>query len=238
MSGVGSSSSFTVGLLLAIRSLQGILSTKRQLALDSIEIEQNLIKENVGSQDQYAAAFGGFNRIDFGPGEKAYVTPITIKKETLDYLQKNLLFVYSGISRFSSQIQENFINNIHINISQLSDIVSLVDEAQSLLNGADESHIDNFGRLLDTAWQIKRRFSKNISNVVIDEIYTKAMRSGALGGKICGAGGGGFMMFYAPQDSHAYLRKALNDFLIVPIRIVSSCAHVIFYSQKDDEQCI
>lgn len=233
MAGVGSSSAFTVGLLLALRSLQGVLTTKRQLALDSIEIEQNLMGENVGSQDQYAAAFGGFNRIDFGPGKKEFVTPVTMKKEAFEYLQNNLLFVYSGISRFSSKIQENFVSNLPVNKSLVSDMVDLVDEAQTLLNGGEERHIDNFGRLLDTAWQIKRQFSKKVSTEITDEIYAKAMHAGALGGKICGAGGGGFMMFYAQPEYHESLRKALKDFLIIPIRMESIGAHVIFYSQKD-----
>lgn len=234
MTGIGSSSSFTVGLLLALRSLQGVMMTKRQLALDAIHVEQCMIKEHVGSQDQYAAAFGGFNRFDFGPGKGIFVSPVAIKKNAFDYLQNNLFFLFSGVSRFSTDIQADFTLKIQANTAQLDDMVALVDEAQSLLNGGEERHIDNFGRLLHTAWQIKKSFSKKISSELTDAIYAKAMEAGALGGKVCGAGGGGFMMFYAQPEYHDSLKKALSDFLFVPVRMENHGAHIILYTKDDN----
>ncbi|MDR2124698.1 MAG: kinase [Desulfovibrio sp.] len=232
MSGIGSSSSFTVGFLLALHGLMGRMATKRELALQAIEVEQNRIGEHVGSQDQFAAAFGGFNRIDFGPGRQIRITPLIISPQKLARLQNNLLFCFSGISRHSSEIQTVHIRNIPDRKAELADMKALVDEAQSILNqpGAD---MDAFGRLLDTAWKIKRRFSDKVTNDLLDDTYASAMRAGALGGKVCGAGGGGFMMFYVPGHRRKAVREALQKSLLVPIRFEYLGAHVIFFAHEE-----
>ncbi len=232
MSGIGSSSSFTVGFLLALHGLMGKMVTKRELAQQAIEIEQHWIKENVGSQDQYAAAFGGFNRIDFGPGKQIQLTPLMMKPEKLQRLQENLLFCFSGIARYSSEIQATHVKKLSALHAEFDEMKALVNEAQTFLNG-DEADLDDFGRLLDTSWKIKRSFSQKISNNTLDDLYDTAMRAGALGGKVCGAGGGGFMVFYVPKKNRAAVEQALRKALIVPIYFEHLGAHVIFYSHED-----
>jgi D-glycero-alpha-D-manno-heptose-7-phosphate kinase len=234
MSGIGSSSSFTVGFLLALYGLMGRMVTKRELAENAITVEQRLIKEQVGSQDQYAAAFGGFNRLDFGPGRQIRVTPLIMRPERLQYLQDSLIFCFSGIARFSSEIQEEHTRNLASLGPELAEMQALVDEAQKLLGG-DEQDLDDFGRLLDTAWKIKRRFSAKVTTGALDELYELAMGAGALGGKVCGAGGGGFMIFYAPPERQAAVRAALSKTLLVPILFENLGAHVIFYSHYSQD---
>lgn len=235
MSGIGSSSSFTVGLLLALHGLMGRMVTKRELAEQAITVEQEWIGETVGSQDQYAAAFGGLNRIQFGPGKLIRISPITIPAARIRQLQKNLLFCFSGVSRVSSEIQEEQSKRIGDITGQLREMTALVDEAQGIL-GDENAELDDFGRLLDKAWKLKRGFSSKVSNSVIESIYSTAMRAGALGGKVCGAGGGGFLVFYVPPEKRSAVEKALAESLIVPIRFEYLGAHVIFFSHEDLEQ--
>lgn len=232
MSGIGSSSSFTVGLLMALYGLQGRMVTKRELAEHAIIVEQERIRENVGSQDQYAAAFGGFNRIDFGRGKQIMINPLFIPKENLDYLQDNLLFCFSGIARMSSEIQAEHKKNLPLMVSQLKEMHHMVDEAQSLL-GQGEKGIDAFGSLLHEAWKLKKSFSKKVSTEVLDVIYKRAMDAGASGGKVCGAGGGGFMMFYVRPEYRERVKNALQGMLIVPIRLEHLGAHVVFFAHED-----
>lgn len=234
MSGIGSSSSFTVGLLLALYGLMGKMVTKRELAEGAITVEQQWIKELVGSQDQYAAAFGGLNRMDFGPGQRIRLSPLLIHGDKLNYLQNNLLFCFSGVSRISSDVQAEQVSRMKSNISELQEMKNLVDEAQTLLNG-DEDDIDAFGRLLNTAWKLKRSFSPKVSNDRLDDLYDSAIRAGALGGKVCGAGGGGFLIFYVPQHKRAAVVEALKRSLIVPIRFEHLGAHVVFFSHDNAE---
>jgi D-glycero-alpha-D-manno-heptose-7-phosphate kinase len=232
MSGIGSSSSFTVGLLLALHGLMGNLATKRELAEQAIEVEQEWIKEAVGSQDQYAAAFGGLNRIDFPRDRGIQISPLTIDKGMLNYLQDNLVFCFSGISRISSEIQADHVKSLPAISAELGETRALVDEAYKLLHGGEED-IDAFGRLLDQAWKIKRRFTSRVSNSSLDALYESARRAGALGGKVCGAGGGGFLIFYAPRDRRQAVEEALSPSLLVPIRFEHIGAHVVFFSHAD-----
>lgn len=239
MSGIGSSSSFTVGLLLALHGLRGRMVTKRELAEQAIEVEQRLIMENVGSQDQYAAAFGGFNRIEFGPADRIVLSPLTLEADKLARLQARLLFCFSGVSRLSSEIQTEQLGRINQITSELKDMKQLVDEAQKILD-APPDRLDEFGRLLDTAWRIKRKFSSKVSNPGLDDLYDRALKAGALGGKVCGAGGGGFLVFYVPEEHRRAVEEALRPSLIVPLRFERLGAHVIFYSHDDrqeDEPC-
>jgi D-glycero-alpha-D-manno-heptose-7-phosphate kinase len=231
MSGIGSSSSFTVGFLLALYGMMGKMVTKRELAEYAVTVEQDWIRENVGSQDQYAAAFGGLNRIDFGPGLQVRVTPLIMDTTRLERLQKNLLFCFSGIARSSSEVQAGHIRNIPRLSHELRYMKVLTDEAQKLLCGGND--LDEFGRLLDAAWKIKRGYSSAVSTSAIDDIYAAALKAGALGGKLCGAGGGGFLVFYVPEKARDAVEEALKGVLIVPIRFERLGAHVIFYSHED-----
>lgn len=231
MSGIGSSSAFTVGFLLALYGIMGKMKTKRELAEHAVEVERNLIKEHVGSQDQFASAFGGFNRIDFQRDGAIQVTPIMMQADCRRYLQKNLVFCFSGISRISSEIQEEHIRRLPDITSELTEMQQLVDVAHRLLNG-NCMDIDEFGKLLDEAWRIKKTFSSRVSNGVLDEIYKTAMKAGALGGKVCGSGGGGFLVFYVRPEKRESVIAALSPNLVVPIRFEELGAHVIFYSHE------
>lgn len=233
-SGIGSSSSFTVGLLLALHGLSGRLVTKRELAEQAIEVEQNLIGEHVGSQDQYAAAFGGLNRIDFGPGSRIIISPLTLSAETLARLEGNLLFCFSGQARNSSEIMAEQVARLAYIKPELDEMKSLAEEAHQILAGPPEK-LDDFGRLLDAAWRIKRTFSSKVTNSALDDIYETALKAGALGGKVCGAGGGGFLAFYVQPEKRAAVEKALERTLIVPFRFEYLGAHVIFFAHDKPE---
>jgi len=229
MSGIGSSSSFTVGFLNALYALQGKMVTKRKLAFDAINVEQKLIRENVGSQDQVAAAFGGFNRIDFGGTEGIFVQPITITEEKLKHLQDCLLFYFTGFSRLSSDIAGEQIKQTPKKLTELSTMKEMVDESIKILNGKLED-INDFGKLLQESWKLKRSLTSKISNSDIDEIYETGIRAGALGGKICGAGGGGFIVFFVPPENRERVKERLKGFLHVPFRFENIGTHVIYYS--------
>ena len=230
MSGIGSSSSFTVGLLNALNALKGKMVTKRKLAYDAIHIEQNMIGECVGSQDQTAAAFGGFNKIEFNLGGDIFVQPMVLGKEQKQYLQDCFLFCFTGFSRFSTEIACEQISSIPRKIKELKSMGAMVEEAINLLNGSEQD-LNNFGRLMHESWKIKRELTNKVSNQQIDQIYDTAINAGALGGKICGAGGGGFLLFFVPPESREKVKEALKDFLIVPFRMESLGSHIIYYSE-------
>lgn len=230
MSGIGSSSSFTVGLLNSLYALKGKVATKRQLAFDAIHVEQDLIGEPVGSQDQTAAAFGGFNRIEFG-GRKdgIFVQPIPIDGETMEYLQDRLLFYFTGFPRYASEVAREQIKNTSSNINELLLMKEMVDEALDILSGPVE-RIDEFGRLLHESWMLKRTLTKLVSNDSIDQMYEAAISAGATGGKLCGAGGGGFLLLYVSPEKQDAVKAALKDLLLVPFRFENLGTHVVFYS--------
>lgn len=230
MSGIGSSSSFTVGLLNSLYALKGKAATKRQLAFDAIHVEQDLIGEPVGSQDQTAAAFGGFNRIEFG-GRKdgIFVQPIPIDGETMEYLQGRLLFYFTGFPRYASEVAREQIKNTSSNINELLLMKEMVDEALDILSGPVE-RIDEFGRLLHESWMLKRTLTKLVSNDSIDQMYEAAISAGATGGKLCGAGGGGFLLLYVSPEKQDAVKAALKDLLLVPFRFENLGTHVVFYS--------
>lgn len=229
MSGIGSSSSFTVGLLQALYALKGEMVTKRRLALDAINIEQNIIGENVGSQDQTAAAFGGFNHIEFGGrNEGIFVQPVVLPPEKLNYLQDNLLFYFTGFSRYSSEIATEQIRNTPRKTGELTRMREMVREALEVLKGPIDDY-DRFGRLLHESWMLKRQLSGLVSNPTIDAIYGAAIEAGALGGKLCGAGGGGFFLFYVPPERQRQVKQALRHLLLVPMRFENLASHIVFY---------
>jgi D-glycero-alpha-D-manno-heptose-7-phosphate kinase len=229
-SGLGSSSSFTVGLLHALYTLQGRIVSKKRLGLEAIEVEQNLLKEAVGSQDQIAAAFGGLNKIDFTRHNNVEVTPLALSRENLDRLQNSLLLFFTGFQRFAVQIEEDKIKNLSLNHERLHTMHALVDRAMEILAGP-VSEYDDFGRLLHETWLCKRGLSTRVSTKEIDEIYQAGIDAGALGGKILGAGGGGFILFYVRAENRAMVLRALSNLLHVPFRFDTLGTQLIYYRE-------
>lgn len=227
-SGLGTSSTFAVGMLNAFCALKGKMMSKRQLAQEAIQVERDVLKEHGGWQDQVAAAYGGLNRIDFKDGDFS-VHPIVIAPERRKELDENLLLFYTGIQRFSSEIQADTFAKPEDKIQQLKDMLALVDEAEYLLCNKNTS-LDEFGKLLDTTWKLKRGTGSKISNGSIDELYARAIKAGALGGKLLGAGGGGFLLFYCEKERQNMLKKALEDLMIVPFAFENEGAQVLYYN--------
>jgi D-glycero-alpha-D-manno-heptose-7-phosphate kinase len=231
-SGIGSSSSFTVGFLNSLYALTGQMVSKRKLALDAIHVEHDLIKENVGSQDQVAAAFGGFNKIMFGGEERIVVQPITVSQEKLDLLQDHLMLFFTGLSRNASDVAKDQIENMSSRKDELKAMGGMVDDGISILNGRADA-LDSFGRLLGEAWKVKRKLSRVITNSAIDDIYNTAIRAGALGGKLLGAGSGGFIIFYVHPENRRRVREMLAGLVYVPFRFETLGSHVILYTAQD-----
>ena len=230
-SGLGSSSAFTVGLLHAIYSLKGQIVSKKKLGLEAIHVEQNLIREAVGSQDQMATAFGGINKINFSRQNNIEVTPLTISSEKRDHLQGSLLLFFTGFARFAVDIEQDKIKHFGARHSELQTMHSLVDQAVEILNGDKEGY-DDFGRLLDETWRLKRSLSSKVSNGNIDEIYQQGLSAGALGGKILGAGGGGFILFYVRPEKRGSVMRALRHLLHVPFRFDTIGTQLIYYTEE------
>ena len=228
-SGLGSSSTFTVGMLHALHTLQNRMPTKRQLAVEAIHVEQDLIGEAVGSQDQTAAAFGGLNKIEFKRTGEIEVDPIIISGERLHQLQENLLLVFTSFTRSASEMAKIQIAVSSEKADELFAMKNLCDQAFSYLTNAGAS-LDDFGELLNEQWRIKRRLTKHISNPKIDEIYEAGLKHGALGGKLLGAGGGGFMIFYAPKTHHDAIRSGLTSKMFVPFRFDFLGSKIIYFS--------
>lgn len=232
LSGMGTSSAFTVGLLNALYALKGKMVTKRQLAREALHVEQDLIKENVGSQDQVAAAFGGLNKIEFGGVKEFYVYPVTLNNGRLNLLQGHLMLFFTGFSRNASEIAGEQIRRILQKKKELKVMQEMVEEAIDILN-RDADDINDFGRLLHEAWTIKRGLTDLISLSRIDEIYDTALKAGALGGKLLGAGGGGFIMFFVPPEHQLAVKESLKGLLHVPFRFETLGTQVILYSTQD-----
>jgi len=231
-SGMGSSSTFTVGLLHAFYALKHEMPSKRQLALDAIGVEQNLIKESVGSQDQTSAAFGGLNRIDFGGPHEILVKPLILPPAKLEELQRHIMLFFTGYARTASEVAKSQIENIPNKKPNLHQMAQLVDEAEAVLLDKHDRLLD-FGRLLHEQWFIKKSLSAQITNSNIDAIYDAGIKAGALGGKLLGAGGGGFIMFFAPPERQTIIKKALESLLYVPARFDFLGSQIVYY-HKDD----
>jgi D-glycero-alpha-D-manno-heptose-7-phosphate kinase len=228
--GLASSSSFTVGLLHALYALKGKIVTKKKLALDAIYVEQEMIRESVGSQDQVAVAFGGFNRIDFNGNHNIDVAPITIDRVNLQQFQDHLMLFFTGFSRLATEIEEEKIKQINKKKYELKTMYEMVDEAINILNGKGD--LADFGRMLHESWELKKRLSDNVTTSRIDEIYRLALNNGAIGGKILGAGGGGFILFFVKPENRDRLQKALDFLLHVPFRFDTTGSQLIFYSES------
>ena len=224
--GLGTSSAFTVGLLLGLYALKGQMRDRNGLATDAIHVEQDLIQEAVGSQDQVSAAFGGFNRIDFRRDGGIEVNAIVMSRDRLAELQKHLVLYFTGFSRTASEIAQEQLRVTPQKQKELEIMHGLVDEAESIVSGPNRS-LDEFGRLLHESWQIKRTLTQKITNPHLDEIYQAGMDCGALGGKLLGAGGGGFMLFYVPPERQPALRERLRKLLCVPFGFSSRGSHVV-----------
>lgn len=227
-SGLGTSSTFAVGMLNAFCALKGKMMSKRQLAQEAIKVERDILKEHGGWQDQVAAAYGGLNRIDFKDNDFS-VHPIVIAPERKKELDSNLLLFYTGIQRFSSEIQADTFAKPVDKTQQLLDMLALVDEAERILTDKNTS-LDEFGKLLDTTWKLKRGTGNKISNSGIDNLYETAIKTGALGGKLLGAGGGGFLLFYCEKDKQETLKTALEDLMIVPFSFENEGAQILYYN--------
>lgn len=231
-SGLGSSSSFTVGLLHALHGLQGNMPSKEQLARESIHIEQERIGDTVGSQDQVAVAYGGFNHISFLPTGRFVTTPMTLPTQRTEELSERLMLFYTGIKRTASTIAQSYIQDIEAKERQMRALSWMVNEAMSILGGGDD--IARFGMLLHEAWQTKRSLSAKVSNPYIEDIYSAAMSAGAVGGKVIGAGGGGFMLFFVHPHDQARVRERLRHLIHVPFKMESSGSRIIFFDPDEE----
>ena len=231
-SGMGSSSAFTVGLLHAAYALQGQMPSQRQLALESIHVEQTLLKETVGSQDQVMAAYGGVRHVQFLSNGEISVRPVTLPAQRLADLNDHLMLFYTGIIRTASDVAKSYVDDIHSKRRQLRIMSDLVEEAISILNsGKDLLH---FGQLLHEAWLAKRSLSPQVSNSQVDELYARAQAGGAIGGKLTGAGGGGFLLLFVPPERQAAVKEQLTNLIHVPFRFEPSGSQIIFYEPGVD----
>ena len=231
-SGMGSSSAFTVGVLHAMYALKGRMPSKHQLAMESIKLEQEILQETVGSQDQVTAAYGGFNHIAFHPSGEISVRPMVLPLARQKELSSHLMLFYTGIRRTAAQVAETYVPSLHSKRRQLRILRDMVEEATSILSGPGD--ICAFGDLMHEAWQAKRAMSEKISSTEIDDMYDTARAAGALGGKITGAGGGGFLLLFAPPRHHTHIREKLDGLLHVPFDFETSGSQVIFYDQERD----
>lgn len=230
-SGLGTSSSFAVGMLNAFHSLNGVYASKKQLADEAIHLERDLCNEAGGWQDQIAASFGGFNRIDFS--DNSYeVAPIIISKQKKEQLNNNLMMFFTGFTRFSSDVQKANASGKIDKTQQKLEMLRLVDEAEKVLQ-SKESNLDDFGYLLNTTWNLKRQTGSAISTNSIDELYDKGIKAGALGGKLLGAGGGGFLVFYVTPEKQESVRHAMQDLLYIPFKFENNGTKVIYYVPEE-----
>lgn len=227
-SGLGSSSSFTVGLVHALYALRGQMAGKEALAQNAIHIEQDLIGENVGSQDQVSAAFGGFNRIEFRRDGGFDVAPVLLPAGRREELRSHLMLCFTGLSRIASEVAKSKIDNLKNRAEELHRMRAMVDEAAGILQDVRRP-ITDFGQLLDASWQYKRRLSDKVSTPEIDRIYEAAMAAGATGGKLLGAGGGGFLLLFAAPERQAAIRDRLAHLVHVPFKFDDSGSKVVLY---------
>jgi D-glycero-alpha-D-manno-heptose-7-phosphate kinase len=232
--GMGSSSAFTVGLLTALYGLIGKMTTKRRIAREALHIEQDMIKENVGSQDQVAAAFGGFNKIEFGGDRGFYVSPLPLSRDKINLLQSHLMLYFTGLSRNASDIAAEQIKTVQQKKTELRVLMQMVCEAVSILHGKPE-HITEFGKLLHESWLIKRGITKMITTDKIDSLYNAAIDAGALGGKLLGAGGGGFLLLFVPPENQPRVKERLKDSLLVPFQFENLGSQIVMYSTQEQE---
>jgi D-glycero-alpha-D-manno-heptose-7-phosphate kinase len=225
--GLGSSGSFIVALLNALHAMSGRYVSPETLGFQAIEIERDILKDNVGCQDQYAAAIGGFNMIRFHSRKDIRYEPIVMHQNRKEHLNDNLLIFYTGLQRSASEIAGEQIRKTAINVPYLKQMKDLVQEGRKVLES--QAPLSDFGRLLDEGWKLKQSLSSKISNGLIDEMYTAGQKAGALGGKLLGAGGGGFLLLYVEQEHQAAVRESLKSFKEVPFRFEESGSQIIYH---------
>jgi D-glycero-alpha-D-manno-heptose-7-phosphate kinase len=230
--GLGTSSAFTVGLLLGLYALKDQIRDKQALAADAIHVEQDLVEEAVGSQDQVSAAYGGFNRINFRTDGSTEVNRVLTSPSRLADLEQHLALYFTGFSRTASEIATEQLKMTPHKTRELDMMLQLVDEAESIITTPGRS-LDDFGRLLHESWQIKRTLTQKITTASIDEIYEAGLSAGALGGKLLGAGGGGFMLFYVPPERREALRQRLKKLLCVPFGFSTRGSHVVVHEPEE-----
>jgi D-glycero-alpha-D-manno-heptose-7-phosphate kinase len=228
--GMGSSSSFVVGLLHALHALRGEIVDREKLALQSTYVEQQLLHENVGCQDQVMAAFGGFNVVNFRVGGGFSVKPLTLKESRISDLQNHLMLFYTGVDRIASVVAAEQIKNTARNKTELVAMHQMVHDGLEILNSS--APITDFGRLLHEGWQLKRKLSSKITNSTIDEIYAAGIESGAVGGKLLGAGSGGFMLFFVPPEKQKQVIMRLKNLLHVKFSFDRGGSNIIFYRRE------
>ncbi|HYB10541.1 MAG TPA: kinase [Alphaproteobacteria bacterium] len=227
-SGLGSSSAFTVGLINALQAMRGRMVAKEELSREAIRIEQDVLKEAVGCQDQIWASFGGLNRIDFKHDGSFSVTPIILKAERRDELCKSMMLFFTGFSRFASDFAQEQLNNIGNRTGQLLAMRQMVDRASEILRD-EKAPIRELGELLDEGWRLKRELADNVSNSKIDEIYAAGLEAGAVGGKLLGAGGGGFIVFLVEPHKRSAVRDKLNRLIHVTFGFDSEGSKIVLY---------
>jgi D-glycero-alpha-D-manno-heptose-7-phosphate kinase len=229
--GLGTSSAFTVGLLNALYALRNQMRDKHSLAMEAIKVEQEILAEAVGAQDQVSAAYGGLNRINFGTDGSVDVNRILTSSERIAELESHLALYFTGFSRIASEIAQEQLRQTPNKTRELDAMRGLVDEAQAIVIDSKRP-ITDFGRLLHESWSIKRTLTQRISNPAIDEIYEAGRSAGALGGKLLGAGGGGFMIFFVPPERRESLRERLKKLLCIPFKFSSRGSHVVLYEPE------
>jgi D-glycero-alpha-D-manno-heptose-7-phosphate kinase len=230
--GLGTSSAFTVGLLLGLHALKNQMRDKRSLASEAIFVEQEVIGEAVGAQDQVSAAYGGFNRIDFAPDGTIEAKPVLASASRLAELQDHLMLFFTGFSRIASEIAQEQIKQTPLRHKELKLMREMVDEAEGIVINPNRD-LKDFGKLLHEGWNVKRSLTQKISNPHIDTIYQAGLSAGALGGKLLGAGGGGFMMFFVPPERQAEVRSSLTNLLCVPFGFSNKGSQVVVYEPEE-----
>ena len=229
-SGLGSSSSFAVGILHALHALKGKLVSKQQLAREAIWLEQELLEEDVGVQDQITAAYGGLNIVEINTSGDFRINPLPLTSERKKALEQHLLLVYTGISRTASEVARKKIESIPTKQNILQQMQAMVSEAADVLvNGRD---VTDFGRMLHESWQLKRSINASISTTLVDDLYQKARAAGAIGGKLLGAGGGGFVLLFVRPEHRQSVLDALADFLVVPFEIEDHGTRMVLYEPE------
>jgi D-glycero-alpha-D-manno-heptose-7-phosphate kinase len=231
-SGLGSSSSFTVGLIHALRALKGEITSKRELAQQAVHMEREILREHVGSQDQVLTAMGGLNEIEFRQDDSFDVTPLMLPKERIMELQSHLMLYFTGFTRVASKIAKQQIENMESRKREIQTLRQMVDEAISILQSANGS-IGDFGTLMNESWQYKKKMSDKVSTPEINEIYQAGLEAGALGGKLLGAGGGGFMLLFVKPENQTKVRERLNKLMQVNFRFDFSGSKIVVYEPNN-----
>ena len=229
--GLGTSSAFTVGFLLSLYALKNQMRDKQALTAEAIHVERDLLQEAVGAQDQASCAHGGFNRINFLKNDAIEVKRILAPLSRISELQNHLALYFTGFSRTASEVAKEQLKATPNRQKELTEIHQMVDEAEAIIMNPDRS-LDEFGRLLHQGWQLKRSLTQSISNSSIDEIYEAGLSAGALGGKLLGAGGGGFMLFFVPPARKDALRRSLKKLLCVPFAFSDRGSDVVVYEPE------